>query len=206
MDDDTRSMSQELLEEWFVTDTRTNAVITWVLTGILATAVIAHLSVGHFVGAAFAAIATVTAVVPSLVARSWSHTLPWPLLAIASLPLVLGLLHPAFLGQFSIGVGVAVLGMLVVSTLQLTTTFRMTPAFVVFFVCLTTLAVAGFWAVGSAFTAAYLGGTFVETNDELMLIFSVALVAGLASGLTFWLYFRWRLRREQSPPRGVEST
>jgi hypothetical protein len=199
-------MSQDLPNEWFVTDTRTNAVITWVLTGILATAVIVHLFVGHFDGAAFATVATVTAVVPPVVARSWSHTLPWPLLAVASLPLVLGPLQPAFLGQFFIGIGVAALGMLVVSTLQVATTLRMTPAFAVFFVCLTTLAVAGFWAVGSAVSAAYLGGTFVETNDELMLLFSVALVAGLVSGLAFWLYFRWRLRREQSPPRGVEST
>ncbi|SEH18126.1 hypothetical protein SAMN04487967_3659 [Natronorubrum sediminis] len=206
MDLDTNSMSQELPKEWFVTDTQANAVITWVLTGILAAAVIAHLSVGYFVGAAFATVATVTAVVPPLVVRSWSHTLPWPLLAIASLPLVLGPLHPAFLGQFFIGVGVAALGMLVVSTLQLTTTLRMTPTFAAFFVCITTLAVAGFWAVGSAFSAGYLGGTFVETNDELMLIFSVALVAGLVSGLTFWLYFRWRLRHEQSPLREVEST
>ncbi|WP_265111103.1 hypothetical protein [Halosolutus halophilus] len=199
-------MSQELPNEWFVTDTRTNAVITWVLTGILATAVIAHLFVGYFVGAAFATVATATAVVPPLVVRSWTHTLPWPLLVVASLPLVLGPLQPAFLGQFFVGVGVAVLGMLVVSTLQLTTTLQMTPAFAVFFVCITTLAVAGFWAVGSAFSAAYLGDTFVETNDDLMLIFSVALVAGLVSGFTFWLYFRWQLRREQSPPRGVEST
>jgi hypothetical protein len=198
-------MSQELPEAWFATDTRKNAVITWILVAILTITIVANLFVGYVVGAVFAAIATVTAVAPPLVARSWTHTLPWPLLVVASLPLVLGPLHPDFLGQFFIGVGVAVLGMLVVSTLQLTTTLRMTPAFAVFFVCLTTLAVAGFWAVGSAFSAAYLGGTFVETNDELMLIFSVALVAGLVSGLTFWLYFRWRLRREQSPPRGVES-
>ncbi|QFU81785.1 hypothetical protein [Natronorubrum aibiense] len=199
-------MSQALPEAWFAIDTRNNAVITWILVALLTITVVANLFVGYVLGAAFAAIATVTAVVPPLVARSWSHTLPWPLLAVASLPLVLGPLQPAFLGQFFIGVGVAVLSMLVVSTLQLTTMIRMTPAFAVFFVCLTTLAVAGFWSVGSAFSAAYLGGTFVKTNDELMLVFSVALVAGLVSGLSFWLYFRWRLRREQSPSREVEPT
>ena len=193
-------------EAWFVTETQKNAVITWILVAVLAITIVVSLFVGYVIGAVFAAIAAVTAVGPPLVARSWSHTLPWPLLAIASLPLVLGPLHPAFLGQFFIGIGIAVLGMLVVSTLQLTTTLRMTPAFTVFFVCLTTLAVAGFWAVGSAISAAYLGGTFVETNDELMLIFSVALLAGLASGLTFWLYFRWQLRRELPQPREVESS
>ncbi|SDC44256.1 hypothetical protein [Natrinema hispanicum] len=200
-------MGQERPKEWFVTDTRANAVLTWALTGALSITVITHLFAGRFVGAAFAAVAVAVAVVPPLIARSWTHTLPWPLLTIASLPLALAPLQPTLRVQFVVGIGVAALGMLVVSALQLTTTLRMTPAFAVVFVVIATLAVAGFWAVGSAFAAAYLGGTFAETNDELMRTFSVALIAGLASGLVFWQYFRWQLRRTHAtPPQEVEST
>ncbi|WP_254522239.1 hypothetical protein [Natrinema caseinilyticum] len=200
-------MSREYDEEWFVVDSRTNAVITWAGTGILASAVIAFLFAGFVGGVAFAAVATAVASVPPLVARSWTHTLPWPLLGIASLPLVLVPLQPTFFGQFFVGVGIAALAMLVVNALQLTTSLRMTPAFAVVFVCIVTLAVAGFWAVASAVSSEYLGGTFVETNDELMLIFSVALLAGLFSGLAFWLYFRQRRRNApRSPPQRVKST
>ncbi|WP_254527958.1 hypothetical protein [Natrinema gelatinilyticum] len=200
-------MSREFDQEWFVVDTRTNAVVTWAVTGMLASTVITSLFTGFLGGVAFAAVATAVALVPPLVARSWTHTLPWPLLVIASLPLVIFPLRPTFFGQFFVGIGIGTLAMLVVSALQLTTSLRMTPAFAVVFVCIVTLAVAGFWAVGSAFSLEYLGGTFVSTNDELMLIFTVALLAGLFSGLVFWLYFRWRRRNTpQSPPQRVKST
>lgn len=88
-------------------------------------------------------------------------------------------------------------GLLVVSTGA--------SAFAVVVVVIATLAVAGFWAVGSAVAAAHLGGTFVETNDELMQTFSVALIAGLV----FWQYFQWRLHRAHAtPPQrgGIDDT
>jgi len=198
-------MSQALPEEWFVTDSRANAWVTWILTAILVVAAVGYSFAGLLVGAAFAAVAAGVAVVPPLVSRSWTHALPWPLLFVAALPLVLGPLQTGLLGELFLGVGVAALGMLVVNALQLTTTLRMTPGFAAVFVVIATLAVAGFWAVGSAFDAAYLGGTFLETNDALMGVFTDALLAGLAAGLVFWWYFRWQLRRATGPTPEVDS-
>ncbi|PCR90377.1 hypothetical protein [Natrinema ejinorense] len=199
-------MVQDLPNDWFVIDTQLNAAVTLLGAGLLGATAIVYLLVGRFVWATVTAIVAVIVIVPPVVARSWTYTLPWPLLATASFPLVLGSFQPAFFSQFVVSIGVAALGMLIVSALQLTTTVRMTPPFAVVFVGIATLAVVGFWAVGSAFSAAHLGGTFVETNDELMQIFSVALVAGLVSGFVFWLYFRWQLRRTSTPPpQEVES-
>jgi len=84
--------------------------------------------------------------------------------------------------------------MLVVAALQSTGSVRMTPNFAVVFVVLVTMATAGFWAVGSTASAQYLGTSFVETNDELMIIFTAATLAGFVAGGLFQLYFRRQLR------------
>ena len=83
--------------------------------------------------------------------------------------------------------------MFVVVALELTTAIRITPQFAIFFTVIATLATAGFWAVGSAASAAYLGTMFVGTNTELMTTFTASLIAGVIAGGLFWLYFRRRL-------------
>lgn len=127
---------------------------------------------------------------------------------LASAPLILGVYQPTFFREVVVGVGVAALGMLLVVALQMTTSVGMTPGFAVFFVVLTTLAFAGFWAVGSAASAATLGTPFVGTNAELVHVFSAALVGGLVGGGVFRWSFRRRLRRTgpRSTRGGVERT
>ncbi|MCT9097172.1 hypothetical protein [Haloarchaeobius sp. HME9146] len=193
-------MGQQLPEEWFVSDARVNAAIAWVLTAVLA--VIAGYSLLSFrmVDVLLAGTAVLIALVPALVAGSWTRTVPWPLLALASTPVLLRVLQPGFFQLVVTGVGIAALGMLLVSTLQLVTSVRMTPGFAVAFTLLTTLAFAGYWAVGSAASAAYLGTSFVDTNTELMHIFTAALLGGLVGGAIFRWYFRRRLRQPAKTP------
>jgi hypothetical protein len=52
-----------------------------------------------------------------------------------------------------------------------------------------TMGTAGLWALGSAASARYLGTRFVETNEQLMIVFSAALVASVFSALVFQWYF-----------------
>lgn len=188
------SNSQSLPEEWFVKDARLNAAIAWVLTAVVGLTAVANFFAGLFVPMAVATVAVAVAVVPAVVKQSWTRTVPWPMLLLASLPLLVSAFSPSFLGDTVFALGIAALAILVVSALQMTTTVRMTPNFAIGFVVLATLATAGFWALGSAASARYLGTNFIETNDELMLIFTSSLVASLFSALLFRWYFGRQLK------------
>ena len=187
-------MSQQLPEEWFVKDTRINAAIAWVLVGALVTVAVTAFFEFLLARMALAALAALAAIVPALVSGIWTRTVPWPLLLVCTIPLSAGGIGLTFFADFVTGLSVAALGMLVVISLQLIGAVRMTPNFAVFFVVLTTLATAGFWAVGSAGSAQYLGTAFVETNDDLMVIFTAATLAGFVAGGLFRAYFRHQLR------------
>ena len=199
-------MSQQLSEEWFTKDTRLNAGIAWLFVGLLVVAVIGNALTGLLVTAAFAAAAVVVAVVPAYVHRSWRRTVPWPLLLIASLPYLLSAAQLTFFGEFISAIGTAMLAMLFVVALQLTTTVRMTPRFALFFVTIATMGITGFWAVGSAASARYLGTAFVGTNTQLMYLFIAATLAGLVAAGIFRWYFRRQLRTNAAQrAAGVEE-
>ncbi|WP_340102190.1 hypothetical protein [Salinibaculum salinum] len=187
-------MSQQLPEEWFVRDSRINAAIAWLLVGALVVVAITALLNFLLVHMALAAVSAFVAIAPAFAARTWTRTVPWPLLLVCTIPLSVGAIEASFFAGFVTSLSVTALGMLVVVALQSAGLVRMTPNFAVVFVVLTTMATAGFWAAGSAASAQYLGTTFVETNDDLMAIFTAATVAGFVAGGLFRLYFRRRLR------------
>ncbi|WP_254663346.1 hypothetical protein [Haladaptatus sp. W1] len=144
-------MSQSLPEEWFIKDTRVNAAIAWIFAVIFVAIAVVSLLQILFVEMVMAALAAFVAISPAVVYRSWTRTVPWPLLLVASLPLLVRTFQPTTFGELVAGVSVATLAMLVVVALELTSTVRMTPRFAVFFTVIVTLATAGFWAVGRRF-------------------------------------------------------
>lgn len=197
-------MSVSLPEEWFLRDERTNAVLAWALTALLAVAAVAAVLSVRPVPAVLAGTGAVLAATPAVLARSWTRTMPWPVVLLAALPLLLDAVFPGFLGVVVSGVSVAALGMLLVVVLGMTTTVRMTPWFAVVFVVLVTLAFVGWWALLSWLFASVVGTGFLETNAELMYVFTAALLGGVVGGGVFWLYFRRQLRR--TPPRSEVGT
>lgn len=186
-------MSQPLEEAWLLRNSSVNAVVAWLLAAVLVLVAIQAFLEVLFVRMAVAAVAAAVAIVPALASRSWKRTIPWPLLLVCAIPITTGVVGPSFVGEFVTGLSIAALGMLVVVALQTTSSVRMTPAFAIVFVVLSTLATAGFWAVGSAALATYLGTPFVESNDELMRLFTAAALAGLVAAAVFWAYFRRQL-------------
>ena len=199
-------MSQQLPEEWFIADARTNAAIAWLFGAVIAVAAVGNLLAGELVTAVGAGVAVAVAAVPAWVGRSWQRTIPWPLLALTVLPFALSAFELTFVADLVRGVAVATLALLVVVCLQLTTTVRMTPGFAVWFAVIATLGIAGIWAFGSWVSATYLGTDFFETNTELMLFFLTTFVAGLVAAGVFVWYFRRRLRanaRTRSTTGGV---
>jgi hypothetical protein len=195
------AMSISLSERWFVRGGTVNGVLAWLLTGVLVATAATSLLAGRLDSLIFAGAAAAAALVPPVVDRSWRSTAPWFLLFVASLPLVFGA-SGLFVGEFVSGLAVSALALLFVVALQLTTSVRMTPGFAVVFVVLVTLATAGFWAVASAASAAYLDTPFVETNDELMRVFTAAALAGAVGGSLF----RWQFRRQLARARPHERT
>jgi len=195
-------MATSLPEEWFLRNERTNAVLAWALTALLALAAVAAAVAVRPVEATLAATGAVLAATPAVLARSPTRTMPWPVVLLAALPLFLEAVFPGFLGVVVSGVSVAALGMLLVVVLGMTTTVRMTPWFAVVFVLLVTLAFVGWWALLAWLFASVLGTPFLETNEELMYVFTAALLGGVAGGGVFWLYFRRQLRR--TPPGSQE--
>jgi len=187
-------MSQQLPEEWFVRDSRINAAIAWLLVGALVAVAITAFLEFLLVRMALAAVSAFVAIAPALAGRTWTRTVPWPLLLVCTIPLAAGALGVGFFADFVTGLSIAALGMLVVAALQSTGSVRMTPNFAVVFVVLVTMATAGFWAVGSTASAQYLGTSFVETNDDLMIVFTAATLAGFVAGGLFQVYFRRQLR------------
>ncbi|WP_435099705.1 hypothetical protein [Halorubrum sp. N11] len=187
-------MSQQLPEEWFLTDTRVNAAIAWVLVGALVVVAITALLEFSLGRMALAAVAAFVAVTPALVERTWTRTVPWPLLLICAIPLSTGALGVSFLADVITGLSIAALGMLVVVAFQSTGSVRMTPNFAVFFVVFATMASAGLWAILAAGSAYYFETAFIETNDELMMIFNAAALAAFVAGGVFRLYFQRQLK------------
>lgn len=175
--------------EWFATDSRTNAVITWVIVAIVASMAVAAVFRVGIVDAVLAATVVVVAVVPSVVSGSWRRTIPFPMVLVAALPLLVRVAQPTFLFEVVVGISLATLAMLVVTALQLVTPVRMTPDFAVGVVVMATLGCVGFWTVGSALSSRYLGTTFFETNEALMYTFTAAAIAGVVAGVVFRWYF-----------------
>ena len=200
-------MSQQLPEEWLLADTRVNAAIAWALVAALVVVAITALLELLLARMALAAVAAFVAVTPALVERRWTRTVPWPLLLICAVPLSTGAVGGNFFTDVVTGLSVAALGMLVVVAFQSAGSVRMTPNFAVFFVVFATLSTAGLWAILAAGSAYYFDTPFVETNDELMMVFNAAALAAFVAGGIFRLYFRRQLRanRDRVGGEGVST-
>ena len=192
------------LEGWFVRRARANAAMVWILAASLVVVAAVAIGEGAIPGAALAAAAAFVAIAPAVARGSWTTTVPWPMLLLASIPLWLSALQPSLFRVFVTGISVSALAMLLVVVLQMLTAVRMTPMFATFFVTIATLATAGFWAVGAAVSARFLGTAFVSTNDELMGVFTAATLAGLLAGGLFLVFFRRRLRENVGRTPGGE--
>lgn len=200
-------MTPTVTDRWFVTDSRSNALVTWALLAVVLGAASVALLRGDYVGAALALTAVAVVAVPAVRFRTWTRTVPWPMVLLAAVPLLVRGVQPTFLSTVLVGLSVATVAMLVVEALQMTTSVRMTPRFGLLLVVAGTLGFAGFWAVGAALSSRYLGTPFVETNEALMNVFVAASVAGLLAGAAFsWYFGRYAVGADRSvPPKGGET-
>ncbi len=191
---------------------RFNAILAWVITGVVALVAVGSFLVGDPLWSFFAVAVLVLIVVPPLAFLSPQVMLPWEVLLLAALP-ILGRTVATFevSSQIATYLSVAALALIVAVELQTFTTVRMTPSFAVAFVVITTLATAGIWSVVRWSADIWLGTGFIEAlgPDEaaqeraVMLEFVASFIAGTLAGLIFEFYVRRVARVKSRLPKEV---
>jgi len=182
---------------------RTNAIISWLLVGVLGLVFVESLFDFDRLWMLFVAVTTVIVLVPPLAHREWRMMLPWELLTLALLPILVRALAGGEIGIFGYYLSVAALALLVTVELHMFTELRLTSWFAVLFVVLTTLASVAAWSVVRWNMDRQLGTEFLiqpgvdqdAANAALMVEFIWVTLAGLVAGVLFDAYFRGRGRQ-----------
>ncbi|QHS17409.1 hypothetical protein [Halopenitus persicus] len=183
-------------------DTRRNALIGWVLVGLVGLVFLESLLP---LDAQWLIVSATTAGVmalPAVARRDWRVMLPWELLVLAALPLAARALAPGVeIGVFATYLSLAALALLVVAELDMFTPMRVTHWFAVLLVVVATLATAALWTIARWGLDRTLGTTYLADNEALMVEFQWVTIAGIVAGLLFDLYFR---RRDRALTRRLE--
>lgn len=172
-------------------DGRRNAAASWLLVGIAAAAWLGGVIVAGPLWSVFALTIVALAVLPPIVYRSRYVMLPWEVLALAVLPLI-GLAVGAhqLTGPLFAYLAIAAVGLVIVVELDSFTTVRMSPAFALVLVVAATMAASATWELLQWYASILLDRSYDTTNDELMIEFVYATLAGFGAGGLFWAYFR----------------
>jgi hypothetical protein len=201
--------------EQLLRDARLNAVLAWVITGIVALVAVGSFLTGDVLWGFFAVAVLLIVVVPPLAFLSVRTMLPWEVVLLATLP-ILGRAVATFAlsSQIATYLSVAALALVIAVELHTFTSVRMSPTFAVAFVVITTMAAAGIWAVARWSADIWLGTAFLDAlgPDEaaieraVMLEFVASFIAGIAAGLIFEFYVRRVARVETRIPEDIERT
>ncbi|MFA9517119.1 hypothetical protein ACERIT_07875 [Halopenitus sp. H-Gu1] len=192
----------ELLASLF-RDTRRNAIVGWVIFGLVALAFVESLFGFDLLWTVVSAATMVVMALPAVVRRDWRVILPWELLLLAALPVATRAVIPDVeIGIFASYLALAAFALLVVVELDMFTEMRVTHWFAVALVVVTTLASGAVWTIIRWYLNRSMGTTYLLDNEALMIEFVRIALAGIAAGLLFDLYFR---RRNQMLKRRLES-
>lgn len=199
--------------EQLLRNARLNAVLAWVIVGVVALVAVEGVLSGDILWSGFAVAVLLLILMPPFAFRSGRTMLPWEVLLLAALP-ILGRAFATFQisSQIATYLSIAALALIVAVELHTFTTVRMTPSFAVAFVVITTLAAAGIWAAARWSADIWLGTEFLDAlgHDEeaieraVMLEFVASFVAGIVAGLVFEFYVRRTARIKPRLPEEVD--
>lgn len=203
-------------------EARTNAIVAWGLVAFVLAVAVANVLTDDLLWAGFALVLAVLALVPPLTYRDATAMLPWEVLLLAGLPLLARVVAElaALQGDVATYLSVATLALVVAVELDLLTPVEMDRRFAIAFVVITTMAVAGVWAVVRYASDMFLGtalllppggmdaadAALAAAERELMLEFVASFVAGVGAGGVFEFYFRRRRRGEDALPSTEEAS
>ncbi|WP_336343646.1 hypothetical protein [Halalkalicoccus ordinarius] len=170
-----------------VHDERMNALIGWMLTGIVALTAVESLLTGAFLWGGVALLVVVVIAVPTVVTGEWTVMVPWPLPLVAAAAMIVRAL--GIYGEIAGYFAIATLALIVVIELDAFTLVEMTRRFAVAFAALMTLAVQGIWTIAQYYSDLWLGTGFLHSQRELQLDIVIVTGIGIAMGVLFEWYF-----------------
>ena len=183
-----------------------NATISWLLLGLAALAGAGGVIATGPLWSIFAIVIVLLGLIPPIAYRSRYIMLPWEVLAMAALPLIgIALGADRLSSQFVGYLAIAAVGLVIVVELDSFTSIRMSPGFAIVLVVASTMAASALWAMLEWYAAILLDRSFDTTNDELMIEFLYAALAGVAAGITFWTYFRRYVSPSERVPKELEE-
>lgn len=189
---------------------RTNAALAWALVALVVVVAIASIPDGDFTWTAFCTGVAALALVPPVAYRNRRVMLPWEVLVVAFLPVLGHVLATWWLTTaLATYLSVAALALVLVVELDVFTAVRMTDDVAAFIVVVTTMAIAGLWALTQWLSDIYLGTTLVyvarpvtpavdaASLNVLMWDFVAATGCGVVGAALFVLYFQRRVRANE---------
>lgn len=186
-----------------VQDERINALIGWVLIGVMALTAVESFLTDAFLWSGFTLLLIVITAMPTVVTRDWTVMVPWPLPLVAAAAMIIR----------AFGISVEIAGYLAVATLALIavieldtfTPVEMTRRFAVGFAALTTLAIQGIWTIAQYYSDLWLGTGFLHSQRELQLDIVIVTVIGIAMSVIFEWYFE-KVEHVGSHTYSIESS
>lgn len=184
-------MPDDQLEALF-TDSRRNALVGWLIVILFVGAIFESLTEGDWSWLVVVLTTLVVVIVPPILRGSPWVMVPWELLAIASIPISLRTIGVTTTAPVVTYLSIAALALLISAELHVFGPITITHWFAVVSVAMTTLAVAGLWAVLRFHLDRWLGTTTLTDNAALMIEFAWATIAGVLAGVLFAAYFHDR--------------
>lgn len=185
---------EDVLERLF-RDGFVNAVISWLLIGVLGSVFIESVVDGDRLWIVFVAASGVIVLIPPVAYREWRVMLPWELLVLALLPILVRGLFAGQVGTFASYLAIAGLALIITVELHMFTSLQVSQGFAGAFVVLTTLASVAAWSIIRWNFDQFLGTSYLSTNEALMAEFLWVTLAGVVAGGLFDGYFRRRDRQ-----------
>ena len=189
-------------------DQRTNAIMAWLVVGLILAAVAGSVIEGEPLWGIFTAALAVVTLLPPLSYRNVDVMLPWEIVLLAALPVVGRLFATVpVTGSLATYLSVAAIALIVAVELQLFTPVKMTARFAVVFVGVATMATAGVWAVVRWSADRLLGTAFIldpalsehAIEEALMWEFVASTLAGIGAGVLFALYISRKVGTTRLP-------
>lgn len=186
--------AEDLLARLF-RSSHANAVLGWLLIGVLLVTFLESVLDVDRGWMAFVAVTGIIVLIPPLAYREWRVMLPWELLVIALLPVLVRGVFGGTVGAFATYLALAGVALIVTAELHMFTSLRVTHWFAVAFVVLATMATVATWTIFRWHADRLFGTAYLADNETLMMEWLYVVLAGVAAGVLFDGYFKRRDRR-----------
>ncbi|MFQ3307975.1 MAG: hypothetical protein ACI977_000190 [Candidatus Nanohaloarchaea archaeon] len=177
----------------FFRDTRFNTYFSWLLTAAVLTVFVESFLDTDLLWMMFSGLSMAVILIPPVAHRNPRVMLPWEVLIIAAMPIIVRTFQiSALANEVATYVSLAALALIIAVEIHVFTSVRFNHSFAIGFTVVSTLAIAGIWALIRYQMDIYLGTGFLSTNEALMKEFINVMIAGLFAGTIFDVYFQRR--------------